>query len=188
MRELLDLAALDTPRTALRLAVNRDVADLAAVFDELMPLFERTGRAAPAMDMARSAIEHQILPPDGSRERARTFLIRAHAGREAAGVLGYYVGHPGPDALYVSQLFLRPRWQGMGLGREIMAALEQRAASAGVREIRLGVDPDNWGALRFWVRVGYDRIARLVDVPGLGADGPPRFELRKSGAPGQGAA
>ncbi|HWN68401.1 MAG TPA: GNAT family N-acetyltransferase [Haliangium sp.] len=186
MRELLDTAALDTPRAVLRLAVSRDEADLAVVFGELMPLFERTGRAAPAMAMARGAIEHEILPPGGSRERARTFVIRARAGHEIAGVLGYYVGYPEQDALYVSQLFLRPRWQGMGLGREVMGALEQRADGAGAREIRLGVDPDNWGALRFWVRVGYDRIARLVDVPGLGAAGPPRFELRKAGAPAAG--
>lgn len=187
MRELLDLAALDTSRAALRLAVARDVADLVAVYGELMPLFERTGRAAPPTVMARGAIEHDILPPGGSRERARTFVIRAHAGREVAGVLGYYVGHPEPDGLYVSQLFLRPRWQRLGLGREVMGALEQRAARAAVAEIRLGVDPDNWGALRFWVRLGYDRIAQLVDVPGLGAEGPPRFELRKAGAPAPGA-
>lgn len=180
MRELLDLAVLDTPRAALRLAASPDAADLAAVFGELMPLFERTGRAAPAMAMARSAIEHHILPPGGRRERARTFLVRAHAGRELAGVLGFYAGYPAPDALYISQLFLRPRWQGLGLGREIMGALEQRAAGAGVRELRLGVDPDNWRALRFWVRLGYDHIAALLDVPGLGPDAPPRFELRKT--------
>ena len=186
MRELLDVAVLETPRAVLRLAVDRDAAELAAVFSELMPLFERTGRAAPAMAMARSAIEHAILPRDGRHERARTFVIRAHAGREVAGLLGYYVGYPHPDGLYVSQLFLRPRWQGMGLGREVVDALEQRAAAAGVREIRLGVDPDNWGALRFWVRVGYDRIVRLVEVPERGAEGPPRFELRKAHAPGAG--
>lgn len=188
MRELLDLVALDTPRAALRLAVAADATDLAEVFGELMPLFERTGRAAPAMDMARSSIEHEILPPNGSRERSRTFAIRTHASREVAGVLGYYVGHPAPDTLYVSELFLRPRWQGMGLGREVMHALEQRAAGAGVRELRLGVDPDNWGALRFWVRMGYDRITKLVDVPELGAAGPPRFELCKAGAPARGPA
>jgi ribosomal protein S18 acetylase RimI-like enzyme len=187
MRELLDLAVLDTSRATLRLAVTGDAADLATVFGELMPLFERTGRAAPALAMARSAIEHEILPPGGRRERARTFLIRAHAGRELAGVLGFYAGHPGPDALYVSLLFLRPRWQGLGLGREVMSALEQRAAGAGARELRLGVDPDNWGALRFWVRLGYDRVAALVDVPGLGPGAPPRFELRKAApAPGPG--
>ena len=184
MRELLDEAeaALDTPRAVLRLAEGRDTADLAVVFGELMPLFERTGRAAPAMAMAQGAIEHEILPPGGSRERARTLVIRARAGHEVAGVLGYYVGYPEKDTLYVSQLFLRPRWQGMGLGREVMGALEARAAGAGVREIRLGVDPGNWGALRFWVRMGYDRITKLVDVPGLGVSGPPRFELCKAGA------
>jgi diamine N-acetyltransferase len=183
MRELLELAALDMPRAGVRLVTDPDATDLAAVFGELMPLFERTGRAAPAMAMARGAIEHAILPPGGSRGRARTFVIHARAGHEVAGVLGYYVGYPEQDALYVSQLFLRPRWQGIGLGREVMGALEARAAGAGVRELRLGVDPNNWGALRFWVRLGYDGIARLVDVPGLGAAGPPRFELRKAGAP-----
>lgn len=181
MRELLDVTVLDTPRAMLRLAVTRDESDLAVVFGELMSLFERTGRAAPARAMAQSAIEHEILPPGGSRERARTFVIRARAGHEVVGVLGYYVGYPEQGALYVSHLFLRPRWQGMGLGRELMASLEQHAAGAGVREIGLGVDAGNWGALRFWVRVGYGRIARLVDEPGLGAAGPPRFELRKAG-------
>jgi ribosomal protein S18 acetylase RimI-like enzyme len=190
MRELLDLAGIDTPRAALRLAVGADAPVLTVVFGELMPLFERTGRAASAALMARSAIEHEILPPGGHRDRARTFVIEArpglrHArsGNEVVGVLGFYAGYPDRRTLYVSQLFLRPRWHGLGLGREVMTALETRAASAGVREIRLGVDPGNWGALRFWVRMGYDRITGLVDVPGFGSAGPPRLELSKTGAP-----
>jgi ribosomal protein S18 acetylase RimI-like enzyme len=182
MRELLDLADMATPRALLRVAVARDAPDMTLIFGELMPLFERIGRSAPAADMARSAIEHDILPPEGSRTQARTFLVRARHVGEVVGVLGYYVGYPDEDTLYVSLLFLRPRWQGQGMGREIMAELEAHAARAGVREIRLGVDPDNWGALRFWVRAGYDRITQLVDVPELGPAGPPRFELSKAGA------
>jgi GNAT superfamily N-acetyltransferase len=131
------------------------------------------------MAMAQDAIEHEILPPGGSRERARTFVIRARAGHGVAGILGFYVGYPGQDTLYVSQLFLRPRWQGKGLGREVVSALEARAA--GVRELRLGVDRGTGVRCASWVRVGYDCITRLVDVPGLGA-GPPRFELCKAGA------
>lgn len=182
MRELLDLADMATPRALLRVAVAGDAPDLTVVFGELMPLFERIGRAAPAADMAQSAIEHHILPPGGSRARARTFLVRARHDGEVVGVLGYYAGYPDEATLYISQLFLRPRWQGQGMGREIMAELEAHAARARVREIRLGVDPGNWSALRFWVRAGYDRITQLVDVPELGASGPPRFELSKAGA------
>ncbi len=182
MRELLDLADMATPRALLRVALARDAPDMTLVFGELMPLFEHIGRAAPAADMARSAIEHDILPPEGSRTRARTFLVRARHVGEVVGVLGYYVGYPEQHALYVSQLFLRPRWQGQGMGLEIMTELEAHAWRADVREIRLGVDPGNWGALRFWVRAGYDRISQLVDVPELGSSGPPRFELSKAGA------
>jgi ribosomal protein S18 acetylase RimI-like enzyme len=184
MRELLDLTDMATPRALLRIAVARDATDLTLVYGELMSLFERIGRAAPAADMAQSAIEHHILPPAGSRSRSRTFVIRARHVDEVVGVLGYYAGYPDEDTLYVSQLFLRPRWHGQGMGREIMAELEAHAARARVREIRLGVDPGNWGALRFWVRAGYDHITKLVDVPELGASGPPRFELSKAGAPG----
>lgn len=181
MRELLDLKDMATPRALLRIAVAGDAPDLTSVYDELMPLFERIGRAAPAADMARSAIEHHILPPAGSRARSRTFVVRARHVGEVVGVLGYYAGYPDPDTLYVSQLFLRPRWHGQGMGRELMTELEAQAARARVREIRLGVDPGNWGALRFWVRAGYDRITKLADVPEHGAAGPPRFELSKAG-------
>ena len=153
-----------------------DETDVVRIFEENDELLRQLGHRSSPVVQARDVIHRETLPPNGTRERARAFVIRRRDEDEIDGVVGCYGGYPAADTLYIGDLFLRPRCHGQGIGREVMDAVENRARGE-FTEIRLAIDSGNWGALRFWVRIGYDRITKLVDV--AGPDAPPRIELAR---------
>ena len=130
------------------LAENQET--LALLFPEVSPEL-----------MAQGLIEGQAIPPGGDSDRLKTFLITGQEDNGARGFLSVYCGYPREETLYVGDLFVEPLWQGQGLGQEAVLSLEQVAAECGFREIRLAVGLKNWLALRFWVKLGYDRITKI---------------------------
>ena len=177
---LLELDRLTTSRCDLRLATAEDEPRVVPIFAENLDLLRRTGATETPEVYASDVVLNTTLPPGGSVDRARSFLIRENNRPEIVGILAFYVGYPTTRTLYIGTLFLRPAWQRRAFGREVMREVEKRTGGAAIHEIRLGVDPGNWEALRFWVRIGYTHITRISDG---GADAnptePPRLELAK---------
>jgi ribosomal protein S18 acetylase RimI-like enzyme len=130
------------------LAENRETLSL--LFPEVSPEL-----------MAQELLEGQAIPPGGNPERLKAFLITGRENNTSLGFLSVYYGYPQEETLYVGDLFMDPLWQGQGLGQEAALSLEQVAAECGFREIRLAVGLKNWLALRFWVKLGYDRITKI---------------------------
>ncbi len=58
---------------------------------------------------------------------------------------------------------LGDQW-GRGVGRVLMAELEQRARQQGKHVMVGGIDATNDGSLRFHERLGYDEVARMPQV------------------------
>ncbi len=178
LQALLEVDNFDTDRLSLRSAKPEDASVVRPIYVENGELFRRIGIAATPDSMARDVVQNETLPPGGARERARSFVIDERERPEAVGVLGFYVGYPTASTLYIGALFLRPAWHRRGLGREVIEEMERRARESSVTDIRLAIDSGNWSAFRFWVRLGYDRISKIVDVSESAAD-PPRIELKK---------
>lgn len=65
--------------------------------------------------------------------------------------------YPYVPTLLVGRLAVDSRYQGRGIGRQIMAWVRSRAASlwAGCRFVALDVDPQNAGAIRFYEQQGF---------------------------------
>ncbi len=57
---------------------------------------------------------------------------------------------------YVSTVFVDEQHRGRGAGRELMAALEKRAAGLGANLIRL--DTFDWQGAEFYRRLGYEQV------------------------------
>lgn len=71
-----------------------------------------------------------------------------------------YVRGPGRDPLageYPAHLHLDllPRAQGQGLGRRLVAVLQQALAAQGVPGVHLGASKENAGAIAFYHRIGF---------------------------------
>ncbi|HWW97496.1 MAG TPA: GNAT family N-acetyltransferase [Edaphobacter sp.] len=73
---------------------------------------------------------------------------------------------------YVVTLDVASEWRQKGLGRRLMREAEACAVTAGVRRMQLHVFTGNAGAIRFYERLGYERIGErrgFYGAPGLDA-------------------
>jgi len=74
------------------------------------------------------------------------------------GPVGYLVALPGPEAVYVPELAVRPDRQREGHGSALLSALFERTA---VGEVRLTVAASNESARGFYECHGFERRARV---------------------------
>jgi GNAT superfamily N-acetyltransferase len=102
------------------------------------------------------------LPPRGTIDRHQCQAIFDRKRDRCLGWFEYYDGYPARDTLWIAALFLHPREQGRGLGRELVSELLRRVDEQGkYRTVGVGILLRNWPALQFWHRLGFDRITRI---------------------------
>ncbi|MCB1769229.1 MAG: GNAT family N-acetyltransferase [Candidatus Competibacteraceae bacterium] len=143
-------------------AREHDLPVVATILAENRAVFPLLGAERDPERLALSVLRHDKLPPNGHSAHEKSFLIRNKSDEELLGLLSVYRGYPTTETLYIGHIFMRPRWQRRGIGREVTGELERRAERAGYREIRVVVGLRNWPALRFWIALRYDRITQIV--------------------------
>jgi GNAT superfamily N-acetyltransferase len=104
---------------------------------------------------------------DAARQRQGLAMLLAHETAvilvaEAAGqVIGMCSGQltistaEGGFALLVEDVVVAGPWQGKGVGRELLAALEQWARSRKIARLQLLADRNNGAALEFYRKLGW---------------------------------
>ena len=94
--------------------------------------------------------------------RSREYL-ECYIMDEDSRIAGYcllnksYQHECGGKILWVEELYVRPDFQGMGLGSKMPDFVEED--NPGVSRIRLETEPDNYGAKRLYERKGYKFLA-----------------------------
>jgi ribosomal protein S18 acetylase RimI-like enzyme len=81
-------------------------------------------------------------------------------GDETTGVL---VMRPESDHLFVETVAVRPDSQGSGLGRRLMAFVEETARARGLYEIRLYTNEKMEENLPFYRNLGFEETGRRLD-------------------------
>lgn len=86
------------------------------------------------------------------------FLL-LHEGQPAGyALLAFtYSNEAGSLVVWVEEIYIRPAFQGKGLGKEFFEFLSENYADRPVR-LRLEVEPDNEGAIRLYKRMGYQKM------------------------------
>jgi len=88
---------------------------------------------------------------------------------QAAGFLyltNCYTAEVGGRCIFLEEIFLKPEFQGRGLGREVMTWLHAQYPDA--RRFRLEVNNTNHSAVRLYQKVGYDYLRydqMVIDRP-----------------------
>ena len=83
------------------------------------------------------------------------------------GEISMVFAHADPDytipgrRLYVSRLVVKPEYRRRGIGRSLVRFVLAKAAELGYAELSIGVDLENYAALRLYAREGFDRILRV---------------------------
>jgi N-acetylglutamate synthase-like GNAT family acetyltransferase len=125
-----------------------------------VPAIEALVREAYAMYVPRIGREPAPVTADhaGLVAAGRTSVVEADG--EVAGVI---VLIPGSDHLVVENVAVSPRMQGRGLGRELMAFAERRAAELGMAELRLYTNQLMTENLALYPALGYTETGRRVE-------------------------
>jgi ribosomal protein S18 acetylase RimI-like enzyme len=79
------------------------------------------------------------------------FLVGELNGRLMASVMGGYEGHRG----WVNYLAVHPDFRGLGYGRALMTAVEEKLLAVGCPKINLQVRETNAGVIQFYEKIGY---------------------------------
>ncbi len=108
---------------------------------------------------------------------AERFLSELQSGNRLTWVYeqdGHFLGEislvkdtPDPDytvpgrRIYVSRLIVRKENRRQGIGKALVEHVVSRAAEMGYSELSIGVDTDNYGALRLYTAAGFREILFL---------------------------
>jgi DNA-binding MarR family transcriptional regulator/GNAT superfamily N-acetyltransferase len=95
-------------------------------------------------------------PPDG-------LLLVATLHGEPVGCGG--LAFNGPGSADVKRMWVAPAVRGLGLGRQLLAALEAEAASRGVRQLRLDTNRALDEAIAMYRSAGYREVPAFNDEP-----------------------
>nr|WP_295833776.1 N-acetyltransferase [uncultured Azospirillum sp.] len=132
-------------------------------------------RAETADIAALLAIEERSFPTDRMTQRNFRYAIRKAKGvvlvayRQvpdvqgpplAYGVVGF---HAGTRFARLTSFAVAPGSRGLGIGRRLLAALEEEAAAHGCHGMRLEVRADNAAAIALYSATGYRRFAEYPD-------------------------
>ncbi len=79
------------------------------------------------------------------------FLVGTADGKVVASVMAGYDGHRG----WIHYLAVAPEYQRQGLGRQIMAAAEEKLLEVGCPKIDLMVRKNNLDVIQFYGKIGY---------------------------------
>ena len=89
---------------------------------------------------------------------ARAYLLECGGAPAGYAQLSFtYSTEAGGRVIWVEELYVRPQYQGRGLGGAFFRFLEETFPGQPTR-IRLKVEPDTNGALRLYGRVGFEEL------------------------------
>jgi len=131
--------------------------DHAAVARELADYLSYIGDALDAEGLDHD-IAHWQEEYDG---RTGVLLVVADAAGEVVGTAAVRLLEPGVGE--IKRMWLRPAWQGRGLGRRLMDACLDEARRLGCRALRLDTQAKLEAAVHLYRAYGFSEVARYND-------------------------
>ncbi|MGB8942227.1 MAG: GNAT family N-acetyltransferase [Streptomyces sp.] len=135
--------------------------------DEIRPA---TAADVPAVKAVTDAAYHPYIERIGV---VPVPMEADHAADVAAGrvfvtgdpVVGVLVLVPHADHLFLDSIAVHPQAAGQGVGRRLLAFVDERARSLGLPEVRLYTNAMMWENQKLYPRHGYELVERRVDGP-----------------------
>jgi GNAT superfamily N-acetyltransferase len=155
---------------SLSVTVERVTDETFPIFVDLVAALAEYEKLAPPDGEARRRLEE-----DGLSDRPRYEAYLAWAGTAVVGYVTFFYIYStflARPTLYLEDLFVRPEYRRMGIGRELFTFCRNRAWKSGCGRFEWQVLEWNTPAIRFYEALGAERIGWSV----YRIDGPdPRY-------------
>lgn len=117
----------------------------------------------PALNNIFDEQQKDYFSENKPKSQEETLAFGGWSNRELAGGI---IGKRQYDTLHISLLGVKKKYQKLGLGSKLIAAIETQAVEDGVRTITLTTKA--YQALDFYLKQGYKIFGELKDVPMIG--------------------
>lgn len=140
----------------LRPATTSDIPAILAIWN---PLIRDTTVTFTTIEKTPDTLSADIAA------RGPAFVV-AETGGGLAGFASYGTFRGGPGYAHTAEhtVILGPGARGRGIGRALMARLEEIARAQGIHVLIGGVSGANPGAIAFHEAIGFDRVGHLPQV------------------------
>lgn len=113
----------------------------------------------------RAHFEKTLNEAEGGNPCVRLYLIENGGQTAGYALLALtFSNEAGGDVVWLDEIYIRPEFQGRGLGNEFFDFLEKEFASAA--RFRLEVEADNEGAVRLYKRRGFRPLEYVQFIKG----------------------
>jgi len=140
----------------LRQADPRDIPQILAFWN---PLIRETSVTFTTVEKTPETLAADLAA------RAAAFQVAEEAGR-VLGFASYGTFRSGPGYAHTAEhtVILAPEARGRGVGRALMARLQEVARAADMHVLVAGVSGENLGAIAFHRAIGFAEVARMPEV------------------------
>lgn len=158
MREILK-GKIETERLILSDAVYKECSDLEKVLKSWTDkkLIEGSHTESGYFE---KCIKDGDLPPikGASKDNYRLKSIYLKEENKLIGYFDLYFGYPSRECVWISIFVIGGEFRKKGYAQEIIKYLSSECNENGFLRIGIGVFLNNWRALRFWTKAGFDKV------------------------------
>lgn len=99
--------------------------------------------------------------PNASKSSYRLKSIYLMHTDKLIGFTDIYYGYPSNDSVWISVFLIHEKFRNNRYAQETIEMISEECKSKGYKKIGIGVYLKNWRALRFWTKVGFDKVTRI---------------------------
>jgi GNAT superfamily N-acetyltransferase len=99
--------------------------------------------------------------PNASKSSYRLKSMYLKHTDELIGFTDLYFGYPTNDSAWISIFIIREKFRNNGYAQEAIDIISEECRMLGYKKIGIGVCLKNWRALRFWTKVGFDKVTSI---------------------------
>jgi len=140
---------------------NKNAPKYQDVLDSIKYITKYSGYN-PEKISAIDSVMNPELPLNGKLENNKIFGILQKDNNTPIAWIQFYEKFVRTEVVFLGELFVGKEFQGNGVGRKTIQYFENIWKENGCKLAILNVDLKNWDGIRFWVKMGYSKIEKVI--------------------------
>ena len=157
---------IKTKRLLLTLATSSDLPELEEIEEECDEYFkfDPPSGAEHNRSLRECLIMGDMIPgiSEENYKRENYYLYCIRKEDVIVGWISFYLEYQQKDTVYLSVAYIKEEFRSIGVGAEVMDELIRELVAAQYKTIKTHCSLRNALSLRFWFKIGFDRITEVA--------------------------